>query len=383
VPDELLIEETSDHRFVKDKFPAATRVKIVPPGRTDVRPKPVCVVPSNDTHVYMFERIMRRADALRVHVIQEKDENAKSALDTLGLAYSLSRTKSIRPALHSSLLIANDWGRQELYLLSRFSEERIPSACLQESVVGFNDSSRRMEWCDYPLIQGTVTMKHLERNVYYLTGNPRYELLTVEPLPSTDSLLINSNFTYGRFNDVRERWISDVVQCAGSAKLDYVISQHPRDQGDLSRYNVHRSSPQTIHSAIRSCSVVVTRFSSLIHESLAMGRTVVYYNPHNEKMDYDFEPDGIHLIIARNKRELLRTLEQFKLDLNHANESDAFYRSYLNRHCGSSDGDASNRVLLSLNTITTCNTQKCHVGKLKKWKLQVFNVRHRFGSAGL
>lgn len=323
--------------------------------------QPIYALPSNDTHVYLFKNLLNFSPRLRFYITKQKEERAVDALSKLHLDYSELNLSSCLFAQKGVLLLGNDWGTVEKYFARQFQHHGIPVACLQESVIDFGDEFRRMEWCDYPLVQGIITLKHLHRDVMFLTGNPRYEHLQITPRPAQDRIMINSNFTYGIFEEVRAEWIKDIVDACQTIKADYVISQHPRDTGDLSAYPVIASGAGKVHDALRASTILVTRFSSLIHEALAMGRPVIYYNPHHEKMHYDFEVDNKHLFVATNPQELMLALQKLSLSEIQAVEQDPFYKAYAMRHFGSADGMASQRVVTALNLIMSANYSRTSI----------------------
>ena len=111
----------------------------------------------------------------------------------------------------------------------------------------------------------------------------------------------------------------------------------------VNKYNFIKSNAAIVHKTIAESSVIITRFSSLIHESIAYGRPVIYYNPHLEKMSYDFEPDQKNLIVAYNKRELKEALSILSLKAYGDCMQDEFYNSYTQRHIGL-DGKSSDRI---------------------------------------
>ena len=88
--------------------------------------------------------------------------------------------------------------------------------------------------------------------------------------------LINSNFTYNIYEEEREKWLLDITQVLTEHNIDYSISQHPRDRGDLSCYGdkVLLSNSSSIVEQIAKSDIVITRFSSLIHESLTQKKKV-------------------------------------------------------------------------------------------------------------
>lgn len=376
-PKEILIEEGINTTLIEKQKPINSTSIIIQSNKEVVEyTKPICVFVSNDTHAHLFKRIPQVIPVSNFITISSKNENADIALSNLGIGFSQMQLSTIQPSQYQSLLLSNDWGGIEILLQDKFHKKGIPTICLQESVIDFNDQYHRMEICDYPLLQGVATLKHLERNVYFLTGNPRYEELQIQPLPSSDFVMINCNFTYGIFEEWREQWISDIVSSCTNLNLEYVISQHPRDRGDLSGYNVQKSSAAIVHKMICAASTVITRFSSIIHESLAMGRTVIYYNPHGEKMNYDFEPDGEHLIVARNKAELIEALSKTRI-VNRMRGQDPFFYQYMMRHCGSADSSASSRIGNSLKLIHKINPIRHRVDFILKLRLSFHLFRKK------
>jgi arsenate reductase-like glutaredoxin family protein len=242
--------------------------------------------------------------------------------------YSYSSLKKFNP---SAVLLLNDWSKESQRVIAHCRWIKIPVICLQESIVDFGDKFKRMQHADLAFVQGAQTVNDLERTHYFITGNPRYEAM-YNPIPSTTNrVFINCNFTYNIFENIRHQWLDDIVNVVSELGLNYLISQHPRDMANLSKYkNVERSSSEKVHAQIMNSKMVITRFSSLVHEALVLGKPVVYYNPHREKMKYNFGFNDIFLFLATNKDEL-------KQKINKALEGDKNYlekrKEYLAIHC--------------------------------------------------
>jgi hypothetical protein len=311
----------------------------------------VCIFPSNDTHAFLFEPVVQHLSDVAVQVAALKDEGAENSLERMGIPFSKLELgeKGIRQ--FDVLLSANDWGPVELYAHKAYQKFGKRTACLQESVIRFDDPLHRMEWANFPLLQGLPYIEQLPREVIFLAGNPRYEALSPSDLPTQNRVLINSNFTYGIFETIRSAWIEDAVSACTGASLDYLIAQHPRDQGALDHYNVIPSNAAVIHQLIRESTIVVSRFSSLIHEALALGRPVVYFNPHGEEMDSSISLDGTHIVLARDKKELRQALSQLTEGISGSPAKDEFFENYSMAYFGSGDGRASSRVAQALEVI--------------------------------
>jgi len=117
----------------------------------------------------------------------------------------------------------------------------------------------------------------------FIVGIPRLDKLLKEKakFPKEPLVLINVNFSYGVLEDKREMWLKSVLEACEILNFEYIISQHPQDFADLSKYNV---SKDDIYKAIKKASIVISRFGTTIIEALAMGKPVVYHNPHKEQV---------------------------------------------------------------------------------------------------
>ncbi len=238
-----------------------------------------------------------------------KKEKADEFFASKKVNYQILTCRLIKKFHPDVIVMFNDWSKISQWIIAVCRLFKIPVICIQESVIDFGDKFKRMQWADQVFIQGTQTIFDLPRDMYYLTGNPRYEPLTVIPNDDKKNILINCNFTYGVFEDIRDIWLNDVVSCADELKIPYLISQHPRDTGDISKYiHVIKSSSVQIADQLQKTKVLVTRFSSLIHEALIAGTPVVYYNPHGEQMKYDFQFNDEFLLLATNKSQLKKAL---------------------------------------------------------------------------
>ncbi len=242
------------------------------------------------------------------------------------ISYSFRHLKESNPDI---LVLYNDWTKAAIRIIAQCHRLKIPVICIQESSIDFGDSFKRMQYADDVIIQGIRSATLLPRKHFFLAGNPRYEVLTVKKKPA-EYVLVNCNFTYGIFEEVRKSWLDDVISTLDELGIEYFISQHPRDTGDLSDYKKHvKSSGSSVTKQIDKAGLLITRFSSLIHESLTRGVPVVYYNPHDEKMFYEFGFNPEFLVMARNKNALKNSIsELYEKDI-----ISKALESYLTVHC--------------------------------------------------
>ena len=258
-----------------------------------------------------------------------KTENANHFFDQNKIPYhkySYSHLKKTRPDL---LVLYNDWTKAAIRLITHCHFLKIPVVCIQESIVNFGDRFRRMQFADHIMIQGVRSAMMLPRCHFYLTGNPRY-LFSAGKARLPEYVLINCNFTYNIYDDVRTGWLDDVTAACDELGIKYIISQHPRDTGDLRIYkNVVRSSSAGMDEQLNRAGLLISRFSSLIHESLIRGVPVIYYNPHNEEMNYDFGYNPRFLASVKEKKVLKLLISKlYKKDI-----AGKELESYLSEHC--------------------------------------------------
>jgi len=240
--------------------------------------------------------------------------------------FSLSKFLKEKPY---AILMLNDWSKEAKWLISLCRFYGVKTICIQESIIDFGDHFNRMKHADYVILQGARTVSELDRNLCFITGNPRYEQIPEINSANNSTCVINCNFTYNIFEDIREQWLDDITEVLSDCSVPFMISQHPRDNGDLTKY-VHfsKSSSKSVHETLSEAKFVITRFSSLIHESLIMKIPVIYYNPHNEEMKYDFEFNNDFLFLARNKEELRSAVSRIKDGI-----SSDLIDIYLSNHC--------------------------------------------------
>jgi hypothetical protein len=187
-----------------------------------------------------------------------------------------------------------------------------------------------MQHTDYAFVQGSQTAYDLQKKTVYITGNPRYENLNRSSGQLNKKVIINCNFTYNIYEDFRYTWLDMISETLDNLRLDYLIIQHPRDTGDLTRYRDSRkTNSATVHNILSDAFVLITRFSSLIHEAIIMGIPVIYFNPQNERMKYGFDFNQSFIQLAGNKEELKTSIERVLQQQIDEEE----LRSYIIRHC--------------------------------------------------
>lgn len=134
---------------------------------------------------------------------------------------------------------------------------------------------------DYLLLPGIYQQGFYADRASAVVGLPNVRSRLIAPFKAAEKTraVINVNFTYGVLEDQRDLYVQTAVQACLDIGLDYVISQHPADKGDLSAYNV---SGDSIYDLLDEGGILISRFSTTILESLASGRPAIYHNPIQE-----------------------------------------------------------------------------------------------------
>jgi CDP-glycerol glycerophosphotransferase (TagB/SpsB family) len=200
-----------------------------------------------------------------------------------------------------------------------------------------------MQVADYAFIQGEIMKKYLIRPRIITTGNPKYDSLYELPLPKQNAIMVNCNFTYGIFIEARENWLNDVFTVINEMHINFFVSKHPRDAGGfLEGIEVVNSNAYLVNEQLSKCSIVITRFSTIIYEAVIAGRQVIYYNPHGEDFGLLSNDETGTIIYARNQQELRGAIIE---SLNRKKTSSILDRrnSFLVDHIGSLDHSATKR----------------------------------------
>jgi hypothetical protein len=311
---------------------------------------PVLLFPTNDTIAKMFLSVSRHLhQCCYATPVRWREEGAAALLASLSVPYVENHPNLMDEINPSVVVFGNDWSSEEIEVIEEARRRGVPTVCIQEGCLDWGDSYRRMEWSDFPFVQGPLTLKYLHRDSYFITGNPRFDDISKLPLPEPPTVMINCNFTYGIHEDARDQWIKDVVAACKTLGLDFFISQHPRDKASLPGLPVRGSNATVVHQQIAECSLLITRFSTLVYEAMLMGRPVIYYNPHGEKMA-TFNEDSSGGLYKVHESAMLPTAIHSALDRIELEEP--LRETFLNLHCGSHDHLAAKRCAVALEVVS-------------------------------
>ncbi len=311
---------------------------------------PILFCPSNDTHVKMFEPISNFLSHSNFLLFDDRPtERAEQVLNVLGVKYQVGGPETLAQMKPSVVVVGNDWYAKGQALLEEARSLRIPTVCIQEGCLDF-EKRQRMQWCDYPFVQGPIMLKYLNQKMYFITGNPRFDNLHPNGLTEQPVVMINSNFTYGIHEDQRDSWITDVVQACKDIGVEFFISQHPRDAGKFPGLPMRRSGAEKIHQHLAESAIVVTRFSTIVYEAMLSGRRVVYYNPHGEDIRLFNEDETGGLCKVYDNSVLAHTIQQTLNPLSVEQQNK--FELFLDFHCGARDGRAARRCASALSYLS-------------------------------
>jgi FkbM family methyltransferase len=162
--------------------------------------------------------------------------------------------------------------------------------------------------CDYVFLAGEDDRRYFEDRQTHVVGLPIIEVLgSKQPsFPVKPTAVLNVNFTYGALEHERDGFLECATKAFAAAGVDYVITQHPMDKGNLEGLPV---SDRTQYQLIDEGTVFVSRFATGILEALASGKPAVYFNPHAEKVEKFKAPMGA-FEIATTEGELVNALRR-------------------------------------------------------------------------
>ena len=203
------------------------------------------------------------------------------------LDYSLLRDERIK---FNILICMNDWDKRFVRpQVIKAKKEGKKTIGIVEGIQDFFDLDTKQDRKTYKTVEYVLLTGEHDRQFFtdnpektQIIGVPRLSSLLKEKVtfPKKPLAVINMNFSYNVLTDKAEEWLASAIKGCEKADIDYIITQHPADKTNLTGYNV---TDQNMYDTIRNGSIVISRFSSTILEALALGKPVVYHNPHHEK----------------------------------------------------------------------------------------------------
>ena len=320
----------------------------------------VLFLASNDTHAHFFNAIAKKFNnpLFAVPDPKNKAENADLILEKFGwnfcfLNFEEADNETIENFSPNIIICANDWSPEYNAIKLMADSLSVPIIAVQEGPQDWEQKidgkdPRKYRNADVFFAQGYRVLQEIMPPFSVVTGNPKNDSFNPLPLPDKPCVLINCNFTYDQYEEHRETWMLEVIRCCNELKIQYFISQHPRDYSDWSQYNVVKSSALAIGEQLKKASIIITRFSNIPYEALGCGRPVIYFNPHQEPMTTFRDRNSRAVIYTEEYNELRSALASHTQSMSIDCEK---FTDYLIEHCTSNNGDVASTIHNYINAI--------------------------------
>ncbi len=230
---------------------------------------------------------------------------AAAAARGLGPSAPIDRAELVARA--AAVAVRNDWGVPRP-LVEAARAAHVPTIGWVEGVQDFADvdtgrARHAYRSVDHVLSLGAYDAAQLAGADVTPVGSQRlWAAWHGPPTTGVGPIVANVNFTYGVLEHARRPWVDDVLAAAQGHEL--VLSRHPADRG---RHGRRFESKRPVEELLRAAPRLVTRFSTLAYEALALGVELVYHNPHGERVATFADPQGAFTVTA-TRAELAATL---------------------------------------------------------------------------
>jgi hypothetical protein len=248
----------------------------------------VLFYPHNQAHTFDMISIIKKLEEYNIKTIVIRSNLNKRFIDEITNITKVDVDIVFTDLIDYKIFICFvDW--HELGpILVKFSHKRNKSTIgIVEGITDFTDSDYKQNRDAYGKVQYVFTTgendsKYLKNKKTFLVGIPKMQDQLKEEImfPKKDLVVINLSFVALTYNDDSKYWLEEVVSACDNLNLDYIISQHPTDKTDLTSFK--NVTNLKIYDAIKRGTLIISRFSTVILESLAFGKPVVYHKPKKE-----------------------------------------------------------------------------------------------------
>lgn len=267
----------------------------------------ILLMPFNKSNVTDLSIIHRELKAINISsalidIGSENDDNLRHGFRENKDVDCIHRDQ-VPTSKYQGLMASIDWdsgfGRP---LIKTARDRGLLTVGIVDGIEDFEDADYNYErdaynTVEYVLLLGVDDQRNLTSKIEKtsIVGLPKLWALYNSSIsfPRKQRVMINVNFTYGTYEEVRDGWVDAIVEVCKKVGIDYIISQHHADHGTFHPALV---SQDDVYETIRTSTIVISRFSTVILESLAMGKPVIYYNPHGERVRLYKEPLGAYEI---------------------------------------------------------------------------------------
>lgn len=217
--------------------------------------------------------------------------------------------------LPSALVVFNDWERTARIIVEAYNELKLPTVAIAEGVQDYNDELSNNPRFPYKSVKHVLLPCEYDKKYFSdpkqsvgVIGNPRISQLILDTITKntgSKKIIINYNFSYGVFSDIKEEWLKNAVEAVLTSGFEPLISIHPSESvpKGFESYVSHEG----LYQLLSKCTCMISRFSTVILECLALKVPVVYFPPANENVDKFIDQSGV-IPLATNKNELIKLL---------------------------------------------------------------------------
>ncbi|WP_411033851.1 glycosyltransferase family 2 protein [Shinella sp. BYT-45] len=286
----------------------------------------IVFIPHSAYHVWTISLIGKSLNEIGIEFItvdisaEWRDGKVRSAAAEHGIELIALSEFVLGRYKPRAIVTFNDWDPVTRPILVAAKAAGIRTVAIVEGIQDYDDADvhwRRFAYktSDVVLLPGDFDKKYFEGHnaIVESVGVPRIESLRTKEKrvwqkDKTPSVLINCNFSYGVLVEHRDQWLSDCVEAIQELGMKPIISRHPADTGKLFPELV---TSRSFYDEIEDCDVSIQRFASGVLEALARDVGVIYYNPHNEKVDkFQLDPMGAYTL-AYDKEALRSQLRSW------------------------------------------------------------------------
>ncbi len=263
--------------------------------------KPILLLPSSAYHT---DELIELVEELRRHGFAPVAMLNQYRWRTTGTALSRVDVPAVEalPAGDwlldfAAVLTFNDWGEYFGEYVQYVAGKAPVSFAKVEGVQDWDDlDTGRIRnpylASDVILCQGENDVRALEgrRARLEIVGSDRLEAIWHAPLPpdAEPRVVANVNFTYRVQTEHRDLWVETLREACRRADVPLDLSLHP---SETAKYPGLAATEPIRHLLVQD-SILVSRFSTVLFEGMARGCSVIYYNPHGERVPTFHHPDG-------------------------------------------------------------------------------------------
>jgi hypothetical protein len=229
----------------------------------------------------------------------------------------------------------NDWEKGLAYpFVQKFNEMDITTIGIVEGITDFTAVDYKKERAAYQTVEYVLTagrndLHYLKNKKTSIIGIPKMIPLWKKKeiyFPKETLIIINVSFLGLKYNEYGNVWIQDVIDTCNELNLKYMISKHPNDKTNTNNLNVTN---KTIYEILDEGTLLVSRFSTTILESVALGKPAVYFKPQPEKTTL-YDNNFGAFSIAHDKQELK---EKILFELEHKDNVRERANKFLDAQC--------------------------------------------------